>query len=264
MLSVPSEFRLREGMRDEIARNSVDAEIEFSSYQVIESETHKYASTHVSEFNNQISSSTSFHSDQTLWGKNLETSIEEQLIFDKANVPARPGHIVALAWNKVLGKYELVKNLTMNKAWYLDTRGSIHSKLDQKTTVLWMFACAFFAAIPYLGTLPHLAITMYIMRSNGGIIHDTSGVHKKLYCIALILTQLVYLIILFFWQPNYRGEYTNFWWVYLLAVVVIGSIQLAIANDEKQQVIKRGKYFEECFNRYVESLPIEDSMKRRA
>lgn len=102
--------------------NEIYAErFEDELYEVIDESVHKYASTSVSGgqtnrgYSAGVSSRTTYHSDQSIWLKNLRTGKEEKYEFTSFNVDARPGHILHCVFNKTSGRFERIANLNTDE-----------------------------------------------------------------------------------------------------------------------------------------------------
>ncbi len=138
-------------------------------YEVVDERTHKYSSTDVHEStdfagNSRVSSNVSYHSDQNVWVKDVETGKERKFSFNSYNISVRPGHKILCAWNKKSSKLERIVNLSTDDTsagngvynyWAYGSRGNYVSKLlkkpfkvDSETIFISLFA-----ALPFLGTL---------------------------------------------------------------------------------------------------------------
>jgi hypothetical protein len=250
-------YKQKEGARDYIAEKAIQEEIEFFAYQILDTETHKYSSTHVSSFNYSVSSNVAFHSDQQIWGINLATQKEEMLEFLEANVPVRPGHIVVFAKNKNLDRFESAKNITTGNSWRLDNKGSTHSRLKKSDSVIIASVLGWLAAIPYIGSFVQSVCVFIILRTKKGCLHDAEGVHKKFFALLLLIINPVYLAILWHWPTNYRGKFTDFWILYVIGALVISAVQVAAVLDERKQMTIRAKYLEKSMDDYGCALNLE-------
>lgn len=135
-------------------------------YEVVDERTHKYSSTDVHEStdfagNSRVSSNVSYHSDQNVWVKDVETGKERKFSFNSYNISVRPGHKILCAWNKKTSKLERVINLTTDTTYaaggvYNDWTGR-GKMLKDAQNKLWLFKIrhaifSLFSAAPFLGT----------------------------------------------------------------------------------------------------------------
>lgn len=140
--------------------------LSFKTFEVLDVDTHKYTSTSVSGGGTNIhtgrvdpvSSSTTHHSIQKLWLKNILTGAERDFTFSTGNnISARPGHKLILAWDTD-GKFVASKNISVENGmpefgdtWYsrnvsdfaFSTKGT-----RIKEAALW----GVLLGLPYFGT----------------------------------------------------------------------------------------------------------------
>jgi hypothetical protein len=98
-------------------------------YEVLDENTHKYASTSVSGGGSNgtggrsaVSSNTTYHSDQDVWVKNIETEKERKLELRTFNIDVRPGHKLLCVTNKKTKLFERVINLDTDTVYYGESK----------------------------------------------------------------------------------------------------------------------------------------------
>lgn len=122
-------------------------------YEVISDQVNKYSSTAVygGEQGTSVKSSTTLHSDQSIWLKDLDTAKERKLECETFNIPVRPGHKFVCVWHELTGELEAVKNFSTN----LQVLGI--NNFSEKKLCTWVglifisLVSALFFLIPYAG-----------------------------------------------------------------------------------------------------------------
>lgn len=148
---------------------SIESQYHTEAFEVLESDTHKYASTEVSgggtavhsehmSMQKQISSTTTHHSKQEIWVKSLDTDKERKLEFNDIDVDARVGNRIVCAWNNESEKLERIYNLEADRM--MTAGGTMNDwtglgKAMSTPSGRWVkaFKCSWFVIIPYLSIL---------------------------------------------------------------------------------------------------------------
>ncbi|RYY02203.1 MAG: hypothetical protein EOO53_14305 [Gammaproteobacteria bacterium] len=124
-------------------------------YEVIDSETQKYSSTAVrgGDRGSAVHSTTTFHSDQDVWVKDIATGKERKFEFENFNISVRPGHKLACVWHSATNELEAVVNFATER------RVLGINKLSERNLCNWIrvLFCSLLSGvmflIPYLGAL---------------------------------------------------------------------------------------------------------------
>ncbi|KZY73509.1 hypothetical protein A3740_18880 [Oleiphilus sp. HI0068] len=126
-------------------------------YEVLDERVSKYTSTDVygspsiSGGGTSISSSTSYHQDQEIWVKNVETEKESKLNFKTFNIDVRPGHKLLLITNRNTGKVERAINLTTDQVFV--GNGDVNNKEVSQTSmsanIIVSLLYAFLISLPF-------------------------------------------------------------------------------------------------------------------
>lgn len=123
-------------------------------YEVISDQVNKYSSTSVygGEQGTSVKSSTTLHSDQSIWLRDLQTGKERKLECETFNISVRPGHKFACIWHETTGELEAVKNFS-TQLQVLGINNLSKNKLCTWAGLIFLsLVTAFFFLIPYAGT----------------------------------------------------------------------------------------------------------------
>ena len=253
----------------------------YTPFQVLEERTHKYSSIVISGGGSvagmggapikPVSSSTTHHSDQGVWVKNLETGSEDKITFPTGhNIEVRPGHRIVVVRNK----RKIVRTFVVDTG-YSFGRDQIYNP--------WMFSRAAFVArsaghatvamIPWVG--PPLLALMFLAR---GISPRFDASDTPTNTVALVMVAALVAGFLFVHPSGITrpdGDFVG-WWLgshlpfALLAVVAILLAGVAIKvigkkNDRKISAgVNKVVATLQAFPSAVEALPDLPAIPPRA
>lgn len=179
--------------------------------EIIDANTHKYTSTHVSGgggyvastssgvqgYVNPIKSQVIHHVDKDFWIRDFASGLEEQVTLSDSKFCARAGHTVTLLWDGISKRYEYLLNESTGQV----VRNGIFN-------VEWLEAChkavtyakilSFMLLVPFLNLLAGLALLAIFALFLPVIRDDKDGKEFKFYVLVSIVCGLVVLVCSYF------------------------------------------------------------------
>lgn len=221
-------------------------------YDVMSDETQKYASTAVygGERGTSVQSSTTIHSDQSIWLKDVASGKERKLACETFNISVRPGHKLVCIWHEATGELEAVKNFTTELQILGINNFSKNNLCTWAGLVFISLAAGFFFLIPYAG-----AFFCFLMGLIG--VTPVCNIKTKLipgYRMGLFVAGLFYIwlgqsIVNHFLHSN--EQFFSFMENVLFLNVVICFAAFFIANN----FVVNGR---EELKKYLNAIPVVD------
>lgn len=177
-------------------------QIQIAELEVLDSKTHKYASSTYSGGGMDgsgraipVTSHTTHHSDQTIWVRNAGTEQDLEMTFATFNIGVRPGHcLLALEADESPKMFERLYNLTTGERSNCNgefNEGSTFSGTQRIVVTLFGTALAAVAYLQYVGVPLIILLMLLSWFGKGSRVLKRLSSRQRLTFIMLALMQLI-------------------------------------------------------------------------
>lgn len=218
----------------------------FQLFEVIDENTHKYATTTVRSeiFNNdRIESRTKHYSEQNIWIKNIDTNQEEQLNLPTGyNMPVRAGHKILCAYNNK--QFIQINNITTGA-----TLNFIQHK--EPSFIRSAFQVAF-VFIPMIQVILGIIFTIESLL----LMKESYVKYSQLIKTQIKIAILTTILCLAFFEKRYLSDET-IWFIYFLINTLIAYQVVKMEFIYKKIYLLELEDLKKQSNQYLENLTIE-------
>ncbi len=229
-----------------IAHMDISEQYIIEEYEVLDEKTQKYASTQVSNgiYSGSVSSSTQFHSDQSIWLKNLDSGKEQKAQFNSFNIDVRAGHRVLCVWSKEEKKLIRIINLRTGASSYCGEKTT--EELEQGTKFFSAFSLAIVPAIPFLSCFHAVYVLLTYIFFNA---HMGSSVRKHGFMLLIVDG------LLFFWAMTILEKIRvrpSDWMPYMgVGIFAFTNIYMKRLDAECKETVAHNKVLDEYLRNYI-------------
>lgn len=226
-------------------------------YEVLNENTHKYSSTSVSGGGSNgtggtsnVSSNTTYHSDQDVWVKNIETDKERKLELITFNIDVRPGHKLLCVTNKKTKLFERIINLDTDTVYYGESK--LNAEVMKPNSIFWTListlVCTLLILVPIINAVFIRAALERIFVSQEKI-HNERWVSPK-------KTGLIFLVLcltLFIWGiAMINSNSVSFSPFYVLTALITCVYMVKFGNADKKYLQHDYENMEKYINDYFD------------